>query len=193
MHVLLGLRAGQARRTVPELRRRARAAPDANAEEGAVTKPGEPRAAAVIVGGGFAAAALDIVNAMVFWSLYAGTKPVAILQSIAAGLQGKAAFSGGASSAALGLFLHFFIMCAMAAVYWLACRRWTWMLERPAVAGVAYGLLTWAAMNYVVVPLSKASSPPFIPSWFVDGLLAHVLLVGLLFAFVARWSAGRSR
>ena len=40
-----------------------------------------------------------------------------------------------------------------------------------AMAGVAYGLLTWAAMNYVVVPLSRASAPPFILSWFVDGLL----------------------
>ena len=158
-----------------------------------MTAPGSPRAADVIVGGGLAAAALDIVNAMVFWNLYAGTKPATILQSIAAGLEGKAAFSGGAASAALGLLLHFFMMCAMAAVYWLACRRWPSMLARPAAAGVAYGLLTWAAMNYVVVPLSNASSPPFIPSWFIDGILAHVVLVGLLFAYVARWSAGRSR
>jgi uncharacterized protein with PQ loop repeat len=67
-------------------------------------------------------------------------------------------------------------MNAMATVYW-----------------VAYGLLTWVAMNYVVVPLSRASAPPFILSWFVDGLLAHVLLVGLLFAFVARRSALSSR
>jgi hypothetical protein len=48
-------------------------------------------------------------------------------------------------------------------------------------------------MNYVVVPLSRAGQPPFIPAWFVDGLLAHVLLVGLLFAFVARSSAARAR
>lgn len=151
----------------------------------------EPRAADVILGGGLAAGALDIVNAMVFWSLYAGTKPVQILQSIAAGIQGKAAFEGGAASAALGLGLHFFIMCCMAAVYWLACRRWPWMLARPVAAGVAYGLATWAAMNYAVVPLSRASPPPFIPAWFVDSLLAHILLVGLLFAFLARRSARR--
>lgn len=157
-----------------------------------MTTPGLPRAADVIVGGGFAAAALDIVNAMVFWNLYAGTKPATILQSIAAGIQGKEAFSGGAASAALGLFLHFLMMCAMAALYWLACRRWPSMLARPAVAGVAYGLITWAAMNYVVVPLSKASAPPFIPSWFIDGVLAHILLVGLLLAYVARRSARRS-
>lgn len=154
---------------------------------------GQPRAAYVILGGGFAAAALDIVNAMAFWYLYGGTKPALILQSIAAGIQGKAAFSGGAASAGLGLFLHFLIMCGMATVYWLACRRWRWMLERPAVAGAAYGVLTWAAMNYVIVPLSNAQPPPFILSWFVDGILAHVLLVGLLFAYVARWSAGRGR
>ena len=67
------------------------------------------------------------------------------------------------------------------------------MLARRAIAGVAYGLLDRGAMNYVVVPLSRASFPSFIPSWSVDGLLAHILLVGLLFALVARWSAGRSR
>ena len=94
-----------------------------------------------------------------------------IFQAIAAGVLGKAAFAGGAGSAALGLLLHLAIMCV----------------------GVAYGLLTWAAMNYVIVPLSRASAPPFILSWFVYGLLAHLLLVGLLFAFVARRSALSSR
>lgn len=155
--------------------------------------PGRPCAIDVILGAGFAAATLDIVNAIVFWRIRSGTSATTILQSVAAGLMGKDAFAGGAASAGLGLFLHFFIMFAMAAVYWLAARRWPWMLARPVAAGVAYGLATWAAMNYVVVPLSRASAPPFIPAWFVDGVLAHVLLVGLLFAFAARRSALRGR
>ena len=86
------------------------------------------------------------------------------------------------------LALHLAIMCAMAAVYGLAARRWRWMLDRWVVAGVGYGLLTWVAMNYVVVPLSRAGSPPFILTWFIDGLVVHVVLVGLVFAFVARRS-----
>ena len=152
----------------------------------------QPRAVDVIVVGGFAAGLLDIVNAIVFWRLYSGTSATLILQSVAAGVQGKAAFAGGATSAAFGLAVHFLIMFGMATVYWLACRRWPWMTARPIAAGVAYGLLTWIAMNYVIVPMSRAaSSPRFILSWFIDGLLAHVLLVGLLFAFVARWSAAR--
>jgi hypothetical protein len=42
------------------------------------------------------------------------------------------------------------------------------------------------------VPLSRAAPPPFIAAWFVDGILAHLLLVGLLLAFTARWSARRA-
>jgi len=154
---------------------------------------GRPRAADVILGGGLVAGTLDIVNAIVFWRFYNGASATVILQSIAAGLQGKAAFAGGAASAALGLFLHFFIMLAMAALIWLGCRRWPLLVERPVRSGVAYGLLTWAAMNFVVVPLSRASAPPFIPAWFADGIVAHVLLVGMVLAFVARWSARRAK
>lgn len=154
---------------------------------------GRPRAADVILAGGLAAGILDIVNAIVFWRVYSGASATAILQSIAAGLQGKAAFAGGAGSAALGLLLHFLIMFAMAAAFWLACRSWPALLRRPVPAGIAYGLGTWAVMNHVVVPLSRASAPPFIPAWFADGLLAHVLLVGLPFALIARWSANRAK
>lgn len=150
-----------------------------------------PRAFELILLGGAAAAFLDIVNATLFWRLYAGTPPARILQAIAAGLLGPDAFAGGAATAALGLALHFLIAFGMAAVYWLACLRWPVLIARPAAAGLAYGILTWAAMNYAVVPLSRAAPPPVVPAWFVDGILAHLLLVGLLLAFVARWSARR--
>ncbi len=65
------------------------------------------------------------------------------------------------------------------------------LVRHPLVAGLAYGALTYLAMNYVIVPLSRASPPTFIPARFVDSVLAHLVLVGLLLAFVARWSANR--
>lgn len=150
-----------------------------------------PRMLDVVVYGGLAGGLLDILNATTFWYLYNGAPPGVILQAIAAGLLGKDAFAGGAGTAALGLFLHFFIACGMAAVYWLACLRSPHLLRRPVVSGTAYGIVTYLAMTYVVVPLSRATSPPFILSWFIDSVLAHVVLVGLLLAFVARWSANR--
>lgn len=150
-----------------------------------------PRLLDVVVYGGLAAGLLDIINATTFWFLYNGAPPHRILQAIAAGLLGKDSFAGGAGTAALGLFLHFFIACGMAAVYWLACLRWPVLLRKPVVSGTAYGIAAYLAMTYVVVPLSRATSPPFILTWFIDSVLAHVVLVGLLLAFVARWSANR--
>jgi len=150
-----------------------------------------PRALDVVVYGGLAAGLLDIINATTFWFIYNGAPPARILQAIAAGLLGKESFVGGAATAALGLFLHFFIACGMAAVYWLASRRWPVLLQRPLAAGTAFGIGAYLAMTYLVVPLSRAMPPPFILSWFIDSVLAHVVLVGLLFAYVARWSANR--
>ena len=150
-----------------------------------------PQARHVVLYGGIAAATLDIVNAIVFWQVYSGTPAARILQAIAAGLLGQAAFAGGAATATLGLALHFLIAFAMAFVYWLAASRQPVLIRHPVAAGLAYGALTWVAMNVVIVPLSRAQPPPFIPAWFADGILAHLVLVGLLLAFVARWSANR--
>jgi len=149
----------------------------------------QPRLVDVVLTGGLAAGLLDIINAVTFWFLYNGASPVRILQAIAAGVQGQAAFAGGTASAALGLFLHFVIACGMAAVYWLSCLRWPALLDRPVLAGVGYGVLAYLVMNYVIVPLSRATPPSFLLPWFIDSVLAHVVLVGLLLAFVARWSA----
>jgi uncharacterized membrane protein YagU involved in acid resistance len=150
-----------------------------------------PQALHVVFYGGLAAATLDIVNAIAFWQLYSETPAMRILQAIAAGLLGKAAFEGGAGTAALGLALHYLIAFGMAFVYWLSAARIPALLRHPVAAGLVYGAVTWVAMNYVIVPLSRAAPPPFIPAWLADGILAHLLLVGLLLAFVARWSANR--
>ncbi|MGH8130745.1 MAG: hypothetical protein ACRES3_07820 [Steroidobacteraceae bacterium] len=79
----------------------------------------------------------------------------------------------------------------MGAVYWLACLRWPSIVARPVLCGIGYGVLTWLAMNHVVVPLSRAPPPPFILAWFIDSVLAHILLIGLVLAFAARWSTRR--
>jgi len=146
-----------------------------------------------ILWGGVAVALLDIANAMTFWALYKGATPQVILQSIAAGLLGPDAFSGGAPTAWLGAFLHLFISCGIAAVYYLAVMLWPMPLSRPFFYGVIYGVIVYLVMNYVVVPLSLASPVPFIPSWFLDSLIGHIVLVGLPLAYIARWSALRNR
>ena len=150
-----------------------------------------PRAFETIVGGGAAVAVLDIANAMTFWGLYRGTRPHVILQSIAAGVLGQDAFTGGAPTALLGAFLHVFIATSVATVYYLACLAGPALIDRPAVAGGAYGVGVYLVMNFIVLPLSNARQVPFRWGWFLANFIGHIVLIGMPVAFIARWSAAR--
>jgi uncharacterized membrane protein YagU involved in acid resistance len=140
--------------------------------------------AAIFIGGGIAGA-LDITYAMTAYALK-GIKPIVILQSVASGVQGAQAYQGGVPSAALGLGLHFFMTVLMAFVYVLASTVFPIMNARPVVTGVAYGLLMYLVMNYVVVPLSLAvpGRPPE-GIFLVGAIFAHTCLVGIPIALAA--------
>ncbi|KAF1716609.1 hypothetical protein CSC75_19435 [Pseudoxanthomonas wuyuanensis] len=141
-----------------------------------------------VVLGGITAGTLDLIY---ICSLYAfkGVGPIRIFQSIAAGWLGReAAVAGGMATALLGLISHFGITLAMAYAYYAASRRWTLLVERPLRYGALYGLLLYAVMTYVVVPLSAAGGPQP-PAWQwinLAHIAAHMVLVGIVCALAAR-------
>ncbi len=137
--------------------------------------------------GGLVAGTLDITYACVFWALKAGVPPQRIFQSVAKGVLGAAAFTSGAASAALGLFLHFFIATTMSIAYYVVARRWPALVERPLVFGTAYGIALWCVMNYIVVPLSAARGGSLGPTlWVTLSIIVHALLIGVPIALFAR-------
>lgn len=137
--------------------------------------------------GGLVAGTLDITYACVFWALKAGVPPQRIFQSVAKGVLGAAAFTSGAASAALGLFLHFFIATTMSIAYYVVARRWPALVERPLVFGAAYGIALWCVMNYIVVPLSAARGGSLGPTlWVTLSIIVHALLIGVPIALFAR-------
>lgn len=132
------------------------------------------------------AGTLDITDACLWWGITKGVPPERIFQSIASGLLGKAAFKGGAQTVALGLALHFAIMAVMVAVYVLASQRLRVLTRRPVLMGLGYGAATYVVMNYVVLPLSQVGPRgPFVLPSFINGLAAHLFLVGLTIALIA--------
>jgi uncharacterized membrane protein YagU involved in acid resistance len=141
-----------------------------------------------VLAGGLLAGFLDILYACVFWAAKADLPPSRIFQSVAAGLLGEASFEGGTATAALGLFLHFFIACSMAVTYYLVARRWPVLARRPVPLGIAYGLLLYVIMNYIVVPLSAAGGGSRDPLWIGLSIAVHAFLIGLPIA----WFAGRA-
>jgi hypothetical protein len=151
--------------------------------------PGKPRprptVLTTLLSGGLFVGSIDALYAIAFW-VPRGAKPVRIFQSIAAGLLGRASFEGGTRTAWLGLVLHYFIATMIVVVYWVASKRLNVLLRRPVICGALYGLVVYAVMNYVVIPLSATSRPRFLLSWVVCSIVVHALFIGIPAAFFAR-------
>lgn len=126
---------------------------------------------------------IDLLDALVFFGVR-GVPSLAILQSIASGLLGAAAYQGGAASAALGLALHFLIAGMVVLVYHVAARRLPALRRTPWLWGPLYGLAVYVVMNEVVLPLSAAATGPRPFPVLMNGLLIHALGVGLPSALV---------
>lgn len=140
-----------------------------------------PRLHAILLGG-LIAGTIDIGAA----ALINLVSPLRILQFIAGGLLGRAALVGGAPIELLGLALQWGISLVIAAVYVVACASLPILRRRWVVGGLAYGVVIFAVMNYVVVPLSAwARWPHFTAEKFLENLLA-MLLFGLIVAFFAQ-------
>jgi hypothetical protein len=116
--------------------------------------------------------------------------PIRIFQSIASGLLGREAFSGGPGAALLGVALHFFIAFGIVTTYFVASRALPALVRRPVLFGPLYGVAVYAVMNYVVIPLSAVAPRSGLPPGPVlaNGLLIHLLGVGLPTALFARWA-----
>lgn len=129
------------------------------------------------------AGALDIIFAMIL-TMALGNEIPAMLRFVASG-PFPAATSMGLAGSALGLAVHFALMAIMVLCYLLAAARIPALLRRPVLAGIAYGLLTYLVMNWLVVPLRFDAPLPPKPLSIVTQLFAHIVLVGIPIALIA--------
>jgi hypothetical protein len=141
-----------------------------------------------IVLGGLLVGVLDILAAFAYRSGVGGVRSAAVLQAIASGVLGPAAFRGGLRTAALGLALHFVIAFGVAAVYYAASRWWRVLVRQPVVCGMAYGVLVHIFMNQVVLPLSRVNFRTAPWSSVLTMTAIHMLFVGLPAALAVSWS-----
>jgi uncharacterized membrane protein YagU involved in acid resistance len=136
--------------------------------------------------GGLIAGTLDITAAFLTAWFRSGVGPVRVLQFISSGLLGTEAYAGGAKTAALGLALHFLIATVATAVFYLASRSLLFLVERPIIMGLLYGVVVYLFMNYVVIPLSSIVQRPATMSGRIIGVLTIMFCVGLPIAVIVR-------
>jgi hypothetical protein len=125
------------------------------------------------------AGTMDITAALTYYPLTAGVRAVRLLQGIASGVLGPRAFDGGLRTAALGLTFHYGIALVWTLVFFVAARRSRALLKNLFLSGMAYGVLVWAVMNLVVLPLSRVRRGPFQPGQAVVAAMILILCVGL--------------
>ena len=143
----------------------------------------KPIALATLVSG-----TLDILFAMGLTLLF-NRQIGSMLRFVASG-PFPAANGWGRVGAFSGLIVHFVLMGIMAAVFmWLVQVRPT-LLKTPYWTAVAYGILTYFAMNWIAVPLRFGTPIPPKPLSIATQLFAHIVLVGIPFVLIAMRAFG---
>jgi len=149
------------------------------------------RALRTILIAGLVAGTFDITYACIFNYLRRGIRPIAVLQSVAAGALGReAATAGGLKTAALGLCFHFLIALIFASFYYLASRTIRFMVTHAVISGILYGLGIYLVMYGLVLRFSAIHaalypwSYPWIPLIF--NLAIHMFGIGLPIALITR-------
>jgi uncharacterized membrane protein YagU involved in acid resistance len=139
-----------------------------------------------ILTGGALGGLLDILFAISFAG-YNGMPPERLLQVVASGALGKAAFTGGMPAAAFGLACHFALSFVWMAIFFFAARRIPALAGKPLLAAVGYGLLVFFTMRLIVLPLSAFPRPVTFNafSWGMD-ILSHIFLFSLPIVWATR-------
>lgn len=141
---------------------------------------------AVLIGG-LLGGALDLLFAVSFAG-YNGAAPSRVFETVASGLLGNAAFTGGLGVDALGIACHFGLSLLWAALFAAVVRQNPALTRRPVFAGIGFGVIVFLCMRLVVLPLSAYPRPvTFKPLPTVLDLLSHMFLYGTPIAvFVSR-------
>ncbi len=129
---------------------------------------------------GFVAGTLDIIAAISIYAvLLDRTTAVRILQSIASGIYGKAAFTGGMETTLYGLFFHYSIATSWAAAYFFLFPNISFLQRQRIISGLIYGIVVWLIMNLVVLPFSNVTQGQFTLQGVLTGIGILMVCVGL--------------
>jgi hypothetical protein len=126
---------------------------------------------------------LDILFAMILTVAF-GRQIPDMLRFVASG-PFPAATDMGTAGAVLGLVVHFALMAIMATALMLLVRWKPDRLETPLRTGIAFGVITYFVMNWLVVPLRFGTPVPPKTLSIVTQAFAHLVLVGIPMAYAA--------
>ena len=131
---------------------------------------------------------MDITSAIII-VLARGSTVTRLFQFIASGLLGQDAFLGGTGTVMLGLALHFLIAFTLVAIFYAVSRSVPFLREHAVSSGIVYGLVVYAVMNLIVLPLSAAKPRHTLTGDLIQ-IGIHMFVIGLPTALLLRRFSG---
>jgi hypothetical protein len=135
-----------------------------------------------------------IIHSWFVFSILEKNPFISVLQYVASGAMGNAAFTGGPATALLGLVFDFLLTTIMSGVFILSADRIPLLRKHVIPGSLLYGFGVFIVMNFIVLPLSAAPPLPAPPMWlFIELILEHILLIGLPLGLLVRWNDRTNR
>ena len=146
----------------------------------------------IALGGMIIGVTQAIIQEWFVFSVLSNNPFITVLQYIASGVLGIAAFGGGIGTALLGVLFHFFISVVIAGVFILSADRIPLLLRYAFPGALVYGLGVFIVLNFIVIPRSLA--PPLPASTkavplLIETTIDHILVIGLTLGIIVRRNA----
>ena len=136
----------------------------------------------------FLSGLLDLVAAIIVYSMLLNkTNALMIMQSVASGVFGKSAYSGGIKMAVIGLILHFVISLIFTLLYFFIYPRISFLRKERVLSGFIYGIFIWLVMNIIVLPVAFSGLfPSHLPSILI-GIIIVIVAVGMPVSIITHY------
>ncbi len=132
------------------------------------------------------AGCLDITAASIQAYLTHDLTPDIVLKFIASGIFGKAAYSGDISYMLFGLAVHFFIVFACTALYFMCYPKIRFLQKNIFISAFLIAIIAWLVTTRLIIPLSEIQRSPFHFGKAVIAILILFLCIGIPIAFSAK-------
>ena len=144
------------------------------------SRVGRPSAIETILTAGFIAGCLDLLAAIIVYSVaMQRTTDTKLLQNIGKAAFGSSAFDSETSLALSGVGVHFFIAFSFAIFYFFIFPYIPFLKKQRIISGLLYGIFVWCIMNLAVLPLLHIANIPVKWDSIVRGAVILMLCIGL--------------
>jgi hypothetical protein len=145
----------------------------------------KPSLALAIVKTWLLAGTVDGLAVMLWTCYYTHVFSIKLFAFVASGIFGNAAFTGGNMMIVWGILAHYFIAFCFVTAWFLLYPFFNSILRNKYIIAIVYGLITWAIMDLIVVPLSNTPKQPFNLTNAITGAVILMFTIGLTTTLMA--------